>query len=113
MTYRIDLEGCINCSWCRRTCPTETISFFLTRHRTHIIEPSGCIDCGICVHVCPVNVITYDPTYEHNPTELEAAKEHARQWARRQRQVKLQRRARAEAAAKKVAAARTAIAVPA
>ena len=52
----IDLAGCINCGWCRRVCPTETIKYFSTGHRTHVVEPDGCIDCGICVPVCPVDV---------------------------------------------------------
>lgn len=104
MTYRIELEGCINCGWCRRTCPTDTISFFLTGHRTHVIEPAGCIDCGICANVCPVHVISHDQAYVHDPVELEAAKQKARGWARRERQLKQQRRTRAEIAAQKVAA---------
>jgi NAD-dependent dihydropyrimidine dehydrogenase PreA subunit len=95
MTYRIELDGCINCGWCRRACPTDTIRFFTTHQRTHVIEPQRCIDCAICAHVCPVNVIAFDPTYVHEPVELEAAKERARGWARKQRQLKEQRRVRA------------------
>src|SRR6266699_2088451 len=95
MAYRIELDVCINCGWCRRSCPTDTIRFFTTHQRTHVIEPQGCIDCAICAHVCPVNVIALDPTYAHEPAELEAAKERARTWARKQRQLKEQRRARA------------------
>lgn len=104
MAYRIDLEGCINCGWCRRACPTETVAFFLTHQRKHVIKPEGCIDCAICARVCPVNVIGYDPTYEHDPQQLAAAKERARGWARRQRQAAQQRKARAEAAAAAVRA---------
>lgn len=108
MTYRIDLEGCINCGWCRRVCPTDTIVFFITHRRTHLIEPEGCIDCGICAKVCPVNVISHDESYLHDTSELESAKQKARERARRDRQAKLQRRARAAAAADKVAAMRAA-----
>ncbi len=104
MTFRIELEGCINCGWCRRTCPTDTIFFFLTRHRTHVIDPAGCIDCGICAKVCPVNVISHDAEYVHDGDELAAARQRARDWAKRERQAKLQRRARAEAEVRKVAA---------
>lgn len=99
MTYRIELDGCINCGWCRRACPTETITFFLTHQRTHVIKPEGCIDCAICARVCPVNVISYDAEYEHNPDQLAVAKEQARGWARRQRQAAQQRKDRAAAAA--------------
>ncbi len=110
MAYRIDLDGCINCGWCRRACPTDTIRFFTTHQRTHVIDPRGCIDCAICARVCPVHVISFDPGYAHDAAELEAAKQKARDWARRQRGLKLQRRARAEAAAKKVAERRVAAA---
>ncbi|HEY7294310.1 MAG TPA: ferredoxin family protein [Dehalococcoidia bacterium] len=99
MAYRIDPDGCINCGWCRRACPTETVVFFLTHQRTHVIKPEGCIDCAICARVCPVNVIAYDPEYQHDPLELAAAKERARAWARRQREAAQRRKSRAAAAA--------------
>jgi ferredoxin len=86
VAYRIDLSVCINCSLCRRNCPTETISYFRTGQRTHIIHPAGCIDCDICAQLCPVDCIDKDPDYVHDPVELESAKEKARQWARRRRQ---------------------------
>lgn len=104
MAYRIDLDGCINCGWCRRACPTETVVFFLTHQRMHVIKPEGCIDCAICARVCPVNVISHDPEYEQEPGQLAAAKERARGWARRQRQAAQQRKARAAAAAAAVRA---------
>jgi len=88
----IDLARCINCSWCRRVCPTETIKYFATGHRTHVVERDGCIDCGICVRVCPVNCIDPDP-YEVPAAALEAAKEKARAYAAKQRQMKLDREA--------------------
>jgi ferredoxin len=86
----IDLGRCINCSWCRRVCPTETIKYFATGHRTHIVERDGCIDCGICTAVCPVHCIDPDP-YEVPAAKLEAAKEHARAYAAEQRRMKLGR----------------------
>ncbi|HZU75497.1 MAG TPA: 4Fe-4S dicluster domain-containing protein [Dehalococcoidia bacterium] len=96
MTYKIELDGCINCGWCRRACPTQTIHFFLTHRRMHVVEPDGCIDCAICQQVCPVNVVWHDPSYEPPPEKLEAARERARAFARKQRAVKLQLRSRAE-----------------
>ena len=87
----IDLAGCINCGWCRRVCPTETIKYFSTGHRTHIVEPDGCIDCGICTPVCPVNVIHAVPDYVVAPEKLEAAKAHAKTFAANQRKMKLDR----------------------
>lgn len=98
MAYRIDLTLCINCSLCRRNCPTETIRYFSVGKRTHIIDPAGCIDCDICAQLCPVDCIDKDPEYVHQVEELEAAKEKARQWARRRRQGQLAVREAARAA---------------
>lgn len=95
MTYRIASEGCINCGWCRRACPTDTIRFFATGQRLHLIEPDGCIDCAICAHVCPVDVISHDPAYVHEPIALSAAKTRARAWAGEQRRARERRRQRA------------------
>lgn len=91
MAVRIDLAECINCSWCRRACPTECISYFSTGRRTHIVDPEWCIDCGICVKVCPVDCIEGDP-YRPPPDQLERAKEKARRWAARQHAAKLARK---------------------
>lgn len=87
----IDLSKCINCGWCRRVCPTETIKYFATGHRTHIVEPDGCIDCGICVPVCPVDCIYPVEDYTVAPEQLAAAKEHARTFAANGRKMKLDR----------------------
>jgi electron transport complex protein RnfB len=88
---RIDLSRCINCGWCRRVCPTETIKYFSTGHRTHVVAPDGCIDCGICVPVCPVDCIEAVPDYIVAPQKLEAAKAKARVFAANQRRLKEQR----------------------
>ncbi len=87
----IDLAKCINCGWCRRVCPTETIKYFGTGHRTHIVEPDGCIDCGICVPVCPVDCISAVEGYTVAPDKLAAAKDAARTYAAEQRRMKLDR----------------------
>lgn len=99
----IDLSVCINCGWCRRTCPTETIRYFATGHRTHVVEPDGCIDCGICVRVCPVDCIHPVPEYVVAPALLEAAKAKARAYAAKQRRLKLDREAVARRALAKLA----------
>ena len=87
----IDLAACINCGWCRRVCPTETIKYFATGHRTHIVEPDGCIDCGICTPVCPVDCIHPVPEYTVAPEKLDAAKGAARTYAASQRKMKQDR----------------------
>ena len=89
----IDLAGCINCGWCRRVCPTETIKYFATGHLTHVVEPDGCIDCGICAPICPVGVIHDVPDYVVRPDKLEAAKGKARAFAANQRKMDLEREA--------------------
>ena len=86
----IDLAACINCGWCRRVCPTETIKYFSTGHRTHVVEPDGCIDCGICVPVCPVDCISA-VEYEVPVVALAEAKTKAKAFAANQRQMKQNR----------------------
>ena len=98
MAVKILLEPCINCGLCRKACPTETIHFFTTGRRTHVIDPAGCIDCDICVPICPEKCIVPDPAYVHEPLVLEAAKTRARDWARRQNGLRQRIRERAAAA---------------
>jgi formate hydrogenlyase subunit 6/NADH:ubiquinone oxidoreductase subunit I len=89
----IDLAACINCGWCRRVCPTETIKYFATGHRTHIVEPDGCIDCGICTPVCPVECIYPVDDYTVAPATLELAKAKARAFAANGRRLQKERAA--------------------
>ena len=103
---RIDLSRCINCSLCRRACPTEAIRYFSLGRREHVIEPEWCIGCDICARVCPVDCIHEDPDYVIEPTRLAEAKERARTWARRRHEMLGRRKQRAVAAATSVAATR-------
>lgn len=98
MAVRILLEPCINCGLCRRACPTETIHFFTTHKRTHVVDPAGCIDCDICVPICPEKCIVPDETYVHDPVELADAKERAKAWAAKQNATRKRLRERAAAA---------------
>ena len=98
---KIDLGPCINCSLCRRACPTEAINYFSTGHRTHVIDGDWCIGCDICVKVCPVDCINPDPDYVIDPQQLELAKDKARSHAKRVHSAKVDRKARAVAAAEK------------
>jgi electron transport complex protein RnfB len=100
----IDLAACINCGWCRRVCPTETIKYFSTGHRTHIVDADGCIDCGICVPVCPVNCIDAVPDYIVAPDKLAVAKVKAREFAANQRKLKQDRDAVVERTLARLAA---------
>jgi formate hydrogenlyase subunit 6/NADH:ubiquinone oxidoreductase subunit I len=103
VAVRIDNAKCINCGLCRRACPTETIRYFTTGRRTHVVLPAGCIDCDLCIKVCPEFCIERDPGYVHAPAELEAARQRARAWAARQNAQRRRRRERAAAAIAAVA----------
>ena len=96
MAYVIDQDRCINCWWCRRACPTDTIHYFDQPNRKHWVDPEGCIDCDICARVCPMDCITHDPTVRPSEQNLKAAKLRARGWARDRRILKLGIRAYAE-----------------
>ena len=98
MAVKILLEPCINCGLCRKACPTETIHFFTTHKRTHVVDPAGCIDCDICVPICPEKCIVRDEAYVHDPAELAAAKLQAKEWAKRQNGLRQRVRERAAAA---------------
>ncbi len=100
---RIDLGPCINCSLCRRVCPTEAILFFSTKRRTHVVDPAWCIGCDLCVQVCTGDCIDEEPDYVIDPEQLERAKAKARVFAGRQRAIKVGRRQRALAAVEAVA----------
>ena len=87
MAYVIDQSHCINCSWCRRECPTDTINYFSNVNRKHSIDPEGCIDCDICAQVCPMDCITHVPDIRPTPEHLAAAKDKARLWAGNRRKL--------------------------
>ncbi len=96
MAYLIDQSRCINCWWCRRECPTDTIRYFDQPNRKHWIDPDGCIDCDICARVCPMDCISQDTSRVPAAEDLAAAKMRARRWAHDRRTLKLSVRAYAE-----------------
>lgn len=106
MAYAIDLGPCINCGLCRRACPTDTIHYFTTGRRTHVIDPAGCISCDLCAQVCPVDCISPNLDYGHDPAELAAAKDKAKAWARRRREQQLAQRAAADQLVRRLTSAR-------
>jgi len=92
---KIDLGPCINCSQCRRACPSEAIRYFSTGRREHVIDPAWCIGCDICVQVCPVDCIHPEPDYVIDPVQLEIAKDKARAHAKRVNAIRTERKRRA------------------
>lgn len=103
MAYVIDQSHCINCSWCRRECPTDTIRYFQNDIRKHSIDPEGCIDCDICAQVCPMDCITHQPEVHPAPDNLAAAKDKARLWAGNRRKLVVGLRMYAENMVKRLA----------
>lgn len=91
MTYVIDAARCINCGYCRRVCPTETIHYFDTDDFQHAIWPEACIDCNACAPVCPVDCISHDAANALEGEALEGALAKAREWARKRNRDELLR----------------------
>lgn len=96
MGYMIDQDRCINCWFCRRECPTETIRYFDQDNRKHWIDPAGCIDCDICARVCPVQCITPQPEERLGPEAMAQGRDRARAFYRERRQLTMDIRAFAE-----------------
>ena len=87
MTYVIDKALCINCGYCRRVCPTETIHYFDTDDFMHTIYAEECIDCNACVPVCPGRLHRATTRRTCSAGEaLEQALAKAREWARKRNQ---------------------------
>ncbi len=57
-----DIEACISCGICERTCPTHAIKVDKA-DRTWSIHPFDCIQCSSCVRVCPKQCLTMDNRY--------------------------------------------------
>ena len=103
MAYTIDASRCINCSWCRRVCPTDTILYAYTYARKPRINPEGCIECDICARRCPMDCISPQPEVRPTPEHLEAAKDKARRWAGERRKLMIGLRSYAESQVRKLA----------
>ncbi len=55
-----DVNGCILCGMCQRTCPCHCIQVSKPE-RTWMIQPFMCIQCGSCVAACPTKCLSMDP----------------------------------------------------
>lgn len=50
----VDMEACIGCGKCARSCPKETITMEkIDGKRKAIVHHQNCIGCGECQYVCP------------------------------------------------------------
>ena len=58
----IDVENCILCSMCDRSCPTDCLTVDKAA-RCWKINRYQCIQCGYCTTVCPKNCLHMIPGY--------------------------------------------------
>lgn len=56
-SHKVDLNKCIGCKICERSCPTSAIKVKETRKAE--INKSLCLQCGNCLQVCPKDAISY------------------------------------------------------
>lgn len=63
MTYVIDLEKCMGCGACSRSCPAECITrtdYTAPGHKlaSFVIDKDKCIKCGTCINTCKFHAIS-------------------------------------------------------
>ena len=59
----IDIEDCISCSMCARSCPTGAITVD-RKELTWAINRFDCLACGYCVIKCPKKCLHLVPGYQ-------------------------------------------------
>lgn len=57
-----EVEKCILCGICAKTCPCHTITVD-KKIRRWAIDPFMCVQCGSCVSACPKDCLHMLPTY--------------------------------------------------
>ena len=55
---RIEIENCITCGLCMRSCPSQAIRVD-RKAGTWTIERFDCVQCGFCVATCPKKCLGY------------------------------------------------------
>ena len=58
----VDVDVCILCGMCERSCATDCIKVD-KQARTWSIDRLQCIQCGYCITVCPKKCLHMDPNY--------------------------------------------------
>jgi len=58
----IDVETCILCGMCERSCSTDCITVNKQDHYWEI-DRFQCVQCGYCITVCPKKCLSMDPNY--------------------------------------------------
>lgn len=54
-----NVESCILCGMCQRSCPCNCITVDKAKRRWGI-DPFACIQCGSCVRACPTKCLAMD-----------------------------------------------------
>jgi formate hydrogenlyase subunit 6/NADH:ubiquinone oxidoreductase subunit I len=63
-----DIEECIFCGNCQRTCPSQCITVDKTSG-VWDCDPFACVYCSICVEACPVHCLHQKKTHREPATE--------------------------------------------
>lgn len=66
----IDMEECIKCGICERSCSTNCIKVDKDAG-SWTIDRLQCVQCGYCITVCPKKCLRMDPHYSPVTTEHE------------------------------------------
>lgn len=61
-TVLIDVDACILCGICGKTCPTGAIQI-AKPDRSWSIDHFRCIQCGSCIRACPKGALSMFPHY--------------------------------------------------
>ncbi len=59
---RIEINDCISCGLCMRSCPSDAIAVD-RKAGTWTIERFDCVQCGSCVSVCPKKCLFMEKGY--------------------------------------------------
>ena len=68
---RCDVDACILCGMCERSCTTDCIKVD-KQARTWQINAFGCVQCGYCVTICPRKCLYMEPDYHPSATNMTA-----------------------------------------
>jgi len=56
-----DIESCIGCGACVKTCPCDVFRLVADTKKTTIAYPEECQVCGMCSIYCPEGVLIVTP----------------------------------------------------
>lgn len=65
----IDVQKCILCGICQKTCPCNAIEVNKPE-RLWVINRFQCVQCGSCVRACPKACLIMEPTYASVSTKV-------------------------------------------